>query len=86
MSNGMSRMFTGFLLFAVDVAAQPLVPNGCQLPFAAISVPHPIDTSCTVTGKPSSPQRPSSKTPLRITSVLRALPRLSLRSNSLTCR
>jgi hypothetical protein len=55
MRNGMSRMFTGLLLFAPVVAAQPLVPSGCQLPFAAISVQHPIDSSCTVAGKSTSP-------------------------------
>jgi hypothetical protein len=55
MTKGINRAFIGSLLFAAVIAAQPLVPNGCQLPFAAISVPHPIDTSCTVTGKSTSP-------------------------------
>jgi hypothetical protein len=55
MSNGAGRTFTGLLLFGTVAVAQPLVPNGCQVPFAAISVAHPIDTSCTVAGKLSSP-------------------------------
>jgi hypothetical protein len=75
MSNGTSPMFTGLLLFATLAAAQPLIPNGCQLPFAAISVPHPVDTSCTIAGKLSS-----------VASALPALPSRSLRSNSSTFR